>query len=159
MIGVAPIHDAARIDAVLTDPWVAARIRHDGREPGHIDHPALTYHGAHVGGALVGVFVVIQHTACEVEVHAALLRSAMRSGRALGRLFLDQLWHDQPELLRITAPVLATLPSAANYCRKLGFVDEGVRRQACRVGGVPTDVVYLGLLRSSTLIRQYDLTD
>ena len=138
--------DVAAIHAVLIDPWVAARIRHDGRDPGYIDHPALVYHGAYTEGTLEGVFMAIHHSPWEVEVHAALLRSATRYGREFGRMFLDNLWRD-PELMRVTAPVISTLPSAANYCRRLGFQDEGVRRSAVRVGGVPADVVYLGLLR------------
>jgi hypothetical protein len=146
MLRVAPINDGAAIDQLLADPWVAARIRHDAREPGFIDHPALTYYGAYVDADLVGVFMAITHSPWEVEVHAALLRSATGHGRTLGQLFLDRLWRD-PELMRITAPVLSTLPSAANYCRRLGFKDEGVKRRACKVDGQPADVIYLGLLR------------
>lgn len=146
MLRVEPTADATAIDGVLTDPWVATRIRHDAREPGYIDHPALTYHGAYIDSALAGVFMAIRHSPWEVEVHAALLRSATWHGRALGALFLDQLWQD-PQLLRITAPVLSTLPSATNYCKRLGFEVEGVRRAAVRVNGRPADVIYLGLLR------------
>lgn len=144
---VAPLDDPAAIDAILIDPWVASRIRHDSREPGYVDHPALTYYGAYVDEALVGVFMAIRHTPEDVEVHAALLREATRHGRALGRLFLSVLWQDEA-LLRVTAPVLSTLPSAANYCRRLGFEVEGVKRRACRVRGEPVDVVMLGLLRT-----------
>ncbi|WP_398457425.1 hypothetical protein [Sphingomonas albertensis] len=148
MLSVEPIHDRAVIDAVLSDPWVRAKIAQDDREPGYIDHPLVSYHGAYVDGALAGVFIAVQFTRWEVEVHAALLRPAIRHGRDLGRMFLASVFAD-PEVLRATAYVLGTLPSAANYCRRLGFVDEGVRRSACMVGGVPTDIVVLGLLRSA----------
>ncbi len=147
MLDVRPLASPSVIHDVLTDPWVAQHIRHDAREPGYIEHPAMSYHGAYIDGELAGVFMAIAHTPWEIEVHAALLRQATRHGRALGRLFLDQLWQDA-ELMRVTAPVLSTLTSAANYCRKLGFQDEGVRRRACRVNGLPVDVIYLGLLRA-----------
>ena len=146
-LSVAPIADPAVINAVLQSPWIAARIRHDTREPGYIDSPNIEYHAARVDGRIAGVFMAIRHSEYELEVHAALARWAIRHGRTLGAMFLDQLWEDL-DLLRITAPVLATLPSAVNWCVKLGFEREGVKRSACRIDGEPVDVVYLGMLRS-----------
>lgn len=143
---VQPLSDAAAIDAILADSWVRGKIEQDGREPGYIDHPLVSYHGAYTDGALVGVLIAVQFTRWEVEVHAALLKPAVRHGRDLGRLFLDTVFAD-PVVMRATAYVLGTLPSAANYCRRLGFADEGVRRSACLVGGAPTDIIVLGLLR------------
>jgi RimJ/RimL family protein N-acetyltransferase len=139
--------DPALINAVLRDPWIAARVRHDGREPGYIDDPNLAYYAARVDGRIAGVFMAIAHSRWEVEVHAALARWATPYGRKLGLMFLDELW-SAPDLMRITAPVLATLPSAVNYCHRLGFEREGVKRSACRIDGAAVDVVYLGLLRS-----------
>ncbi len=145
-LSVRPIDDAAVINAVLTDPWIAERIRHDGREPGYIDHPAVSYWAAYADASLAGVFMVVRHSTWEVEVHAALARFAVKHGRALGWLFLAELWRDD-ELLRITAPVLSTLPTAANYCKRLGFRIEGVKRCACRQNGVAVNVIYLGMTR------------
>jgi RimJ/RimL family protein N-acetyltransferase len=150
MLSVGPINDSDAANAILRDPWVRAKLAQDGREPGYIDHPLVSYHGAHVDGRLVGVFIAVQFTRWEVEVHAALLRAAIPHGRALGRLFLETVFAD-PDVLRATAYVLGTLPSAANYCRRLGFADEGVRRSACLVGGMPTDIVVLGLVRCAFL--------
>ncbi|WP_380778079.1 GNAT family N-acetyltransferase [Sphingomonas sp. R86520] len=150
MLSVQPIKDSAATNAILCNPWVHAKLAQDGREPGYIDHPLVSYHGAYVDGSLVGVFIAVQFTRWEVEVHAAMLRPAIPHGRALGRLFLDTVFAT-PDVLRATAYVLGSLPSAANYCRRLGFVDEGVRRSACMVGGVPTDIVVLGLVRGALL--------
>jgi hypothetical protein len=134
------------VNAVLSDPWVAARLSQDGRQPGYIDHPLVSYAAAYANGELLGVFTAIQFTCWEVEVHVALLRHAIHHGRVAGREFLAQVFSD-PDVLRVTAYVLATLPSAVNYCRRLGFVDEGCRRHACMVNAAPTDVLVLGMLR------------
>lgn len=147
MIEVRPLSDPEAIDAILRHPSVAGKVRHDGREPGYIDHPLVSYHGAYVDRALVGVFVAIRFSRWEAEVHAALLPRATRQGRALGLMFLDAVFAD-PEVLRCTGYVLSTLPSAANYCRKLGFEHEGTRRSACMVGGQVVDVLVMGLVRS-----------
>jgi len=149
MLTVKLITDAAVINAVLQSPWIADKIRHDSRDPGYIDSPNIEYHAARVGGRIAGVFMAIRHSEYEIEVHAALARWATRHGRALGAMFLAQLWEDG-NLLRITAPVLATLPSAVNYCLRLGFQREGVKRSACWINGAPVDVVYLGMLRGES---------
>lgn len=125
---------------------LADKLRHDGRDPGYITHPLVRYFGAYQHGELVGIFTAVDFTRWEVEVHVAVLPAAIRNARALCRLFLAVVFAD-PEVMRATAYVLGTLPSAANLCRKLGFVDEGRRRDACRVAGVATDVVVLGMTR------------
>jgi RimJ/RimL family protein N-acetyltransferase len=66
--------------------------------------------------------------------------------RDLARLYLSCIFEDD-EIERVTAYVLGTLPSAANFCRRLGFEYEGARRNACRVDGVLTDVLIYGLTR------------
>lgn len=152
-VSVSVVDDQAVINAVLRDPWIADRIRHDGREPGFIASPAVTYYAARVDNRIAGVFVAIQISAWEIEVHAALARWVTPHGRCLGHEFLAELW-DQPELMRVTAPVLATLPSAANYCRRLAFKDEGVKRTACKIDGNPVDVIYLGLTRDDWLASE-----
>lgn len=144
---VGPLTDRGAIDRILTDPWIAAKITRDGREPGFIDHPLVSYYGAWVDGRLVGVFTLIRFTDIEREVHAALLREALPHGRELGRLFLDIAFAD-PQVLRVTAHVIGSLPSAVNYCLKLGFKREGVRRDACVQNNRVWPVITLGLLRS-----------
>ncbi len=155
MLSVNPIYDPALINAILRDPWIAARLRHDEREPGYIADPNLTYHVAREDGRIAGIFMAIRHTVWEVEVHAALAKWATRYGRDLGRMFLDVLWQE-PDLMRVTAPVLSTLPSAANYCRRLGFRDEGVKRAACRIDGAVVNVVMLGMVREESAAKKPD---
>jgi len=123
-----------------------ARTYHDDRQRGYVDHPAITYYGAYVGSDLAGVFLAKATTPEDMGVHVALRRWATPFGRTLGKLFITTIFRDVL-VERLSADVLGTLPSAVNYCRRLGFVDEGVRRNACRVGGRLTDVVMLGLLR------------
>lgn len=146
LLEVRPLDDAEAINGILNHPSVASKIRHDAREPGYIDHPAVSYEGAWADERLVGVFVAVRFSPWEVEVHAAILPERVRHSRTLAMLFIERAFVD-PEVLRLTAYVLGTLPSAANWCRKVGFKDEGVRRDACRVDGQATDIVVLGLTR------------
>lgn len=150
MLTLQTLTDPDAVNRILSDPWIAPKLAQDGREPGYVNHPLVSYHGAYIDGTLVGLFIAVQFTRWEVEVHAALLRPALPHARDLGRLFLAQVFRDSG-VMRVTAYVLGTLPSAANYCRKLGLVDEGVRRSATMVGGKATDVLVLGLVRSEAL--------
>lgn len=150
MIDVRPLRSRAFVDRILTDPAIGPKIAHDDRSPGFIDHPSVSYCGGYVDGRLAAVFTAVQFSRWEVEVHGAVLPVALRHGRALGRLFLDRVFAD-PDVMRCTAYVLGSLPSAANWVRKLGFTDEGRRREACRVDGVACDVLVLGVTRGEWL--------
>jgi RimJ/RimL family protein N-acetyltransferase len=145
-VKLVPTSDRALVESVLSDPWIASRLARDGGTTDYVDHPLLTYHAAYVGDRLAGVFIAVRFTTWEVEVHVALLPWAVWHGRTLGRMFLAQMF-DDPDVMRVTANVMSTLPSAANYCRRLGFRDEGRRREAFRAGGVLADVIVLGLTR------------
>lgn len=146
MLAVEPLADAEAIERILKDPWIAPKITHDGRGAAYIEHPNLDYFGAYAGGKLVGVFMRVRFTAIETEVHAALLREALPHSRELGRLFLDRVFSDEG-ILRATAHTLGSLKTAVNYCRKLGFVHEGERRNASIQNGRLLPVITLGLLR------------
>lgn len=144
---VYPTTDAALIDRILTAPEIADKVSHDGRSSGYIDHPAVTYWAAEVCGEIVGIFTAIRFSTWEREVHVGILRPGLSRARELSLLFLGHLFSD-PQTMRATAYVLGTLPTAANFCRKLGFKDEGRRRDACAVAGNPCDIIILGMTRA-----------
>lgn len=151
-LSVRPLRDRAAVDRILADPWIAPKIEQNGRGAEYIDHPLLSYWGAYIDGGLVGVFTLIRFTDIEREVHAALLRKALPHSRELGRLFLDRVFAD-PQVLRATAHVIGSLTSAVNYCLRLGFQIEGVRRDACVQKTRVLPIVTLGLLRREWLER------
>ncbi|QPQ55598.1 GNAT family N-acetyltransferase [Allosphingosinicella flava] len=151
-LAVEPLSDADAINGILQHETIAPKLRHDGREPGYIDHPAASYYGAYIDNRLVGVFLAIRFSKWEVQVHVGLLPEAIRYGRSLADLFLAQVFVGQ-EVQRATGYVLSTLPTAANFCRKLGFEHEGTRRQACRVNGALVDIHILGLTRENWQLR------
>jgi RimJ/RimL family protein N-acetyltransferase len=144
---VSPLHDREAIERILRSPGVYEKLIHDGREPGYIDHHAASYWGAWHDEALVGVFLAVRFSQWEVEAHAALEPAAIRFGRDFARLFMARMF-DDPRLERITAYVMGTLPSAVNFCKKLGLKEEGRRRNACMIGGTPCDVLIYGIIRS-----------
>jgi hypothetical protein len=110
-------------------------------------HPQVRYLGALVDGDLVGAFLIIESGFIELDLHALLTRRALPHSRALGRLCLEHAFND-PAIERVTAYVIEGLTSARNYCLKLGFKTEGLRRNACRRHGHLVGVHILGMTRN-----------
>jgi len=145
MLSVEPLSDLDAVSAICADPYVA-RAGHDHRPVAAIDHPNAHYLGAYVEGSLVGAFLVIESGWIELDLHALLTRKALAWCRELGRLCIAWCF-GHPMVQRVTAQVIEGLEAARNYCRRLGFVDEGFRRDAAMVGGELRGVYVLGLTR------------
>lgn len=140
-----PLSDQGALAPLFLDPYIA-RVGHDDRPAAPIEHPDVRYFGARVDGELVGAFMFIESGFIEVDVHALLTRRALPHSRELGRLCLAEAFRD-PRIERVTAYVIEGLTAARNYCLKLGFQFEGIRRNACRQNGRLLSVDILGMTR------------
>lgn len=145
-IELKPLADLAALSSLYADPYIA-RVGHDHRGASPINHPAASYLGAYVDGEFVGAFLVIESGYIELDLHALLARRALPYSRRLGRLCLAMAFA-RAEVQRVTAYVIEDLRSAFNYCLKLGFQSEGMRRDACMKGGKLYGVHVLGMTRN-----------
>lgn len=143
---LAPLTDRTALDALYRDPYIA-RIGHDHRPASPIHHPDAYYFGAHIGGDLVGAFLVIDSGYIECDMHVLLTRRALPHSRALGRMCLDLIFSN-PAIQRVTGYVIEGLEAAKNYGLKIGFKVEGFRRDACMQGGRLLGVHVLGITRN-----------
>lgn len=142
---LAPISaDADEIVGLYRDPYVA-RVADDDAPAEPLTSGA--YLGAWVDRAFVGAYLLIESAARCVDVHSLLTRAALPYCRLLGRICLDCVF-SQSAAYRVTAYVREDLVSALNYCRRLGFVAEGVMRDACRKHGRLMGVHVLGMTRA-----------
>lgn len=146
LLELRPLNDQDALAAIYRDPYVS-RIGHDYRAAEPIKHPNARYLGAYVDGDLVGAFLLIESGSIETDLHALLTRRALEHSRELGRLCLDHVFRS-PEIERVTAYIIGGLTAARNYCLKLGFVTEGLRRNACMQGGQLLGVHILGMTRN-----------
>lgn len=138
--GITPAH---LID-IYSDSYIS-RIGHDHRCAAPVIHPNVTYISAWIGDTFAGAFMAIKQSAIEFELHALLKKKSIRHSRELGRKFLE--WAFSHPILRVTAYIIEGLEAAKNYCIKLGFKEEGCRRNACVKNGIAKDVYILGLIR------------
>lgn len=146
LLDVQPLFDQGALAPLFLDPYIA-RVGHDDRPAAPISHPHVRYLGAYVDGELVGAFMVIESGFVELDLHAMLTRSALKHSRELGRLCLARAFADE-RVERVTAYVIEGLTTARNYCLKLGFQFEGIRRNACRQHGRLLGVHILGMTRN-----------
>jgi hypothetical protein len=146
LLALEPLTDQSALAALYSDPYIA-RVGHDHRPATPLHHPAAHYMGAHVDDVLVGAFLVIESGFIETDVHALLTRRALPHSRELGRLCLHYLFLSSA-IERVTAYVIEGLTSARNYCLKLGFKDEGIRRAACMKNGALVGIYTLGITRN-----------
>jgi hypothetical protein len=129
---------------VYSDPYIT-KVGHDHRPAAPIKHPAVTYLSAWVGDIFAGAFMAIRFSPIEIELHALLKKTSLKHSRALGLACLE--WAFNQPIQRVTAYIIEGLESAKNYCLKLGFKQEGVRRSACVQGGIIKNVYVLGITR------------
>lgn len=129
---------------LCSDPYIA-KVGHDHRPLARVAHPQVVYLSAWVGETFAGAFMAIRGKV-DIELHAMLKKWAVPWSRELGRACLA--WAFSQPINRVTALVIEGLTSARNYCLRLGFKPEGIRRGACVQGGVAKDVHMLGMLRS-----------
>jgi hypothetical protein len=155
LLELQPITDLGALAPLFLDPYIA-RVGHDDRPAAPIDHPHVHYLGACVDGHLVGAFMVIESGFIEVDVHALLTRCALPHSRDLGRLCLAQAFANSV-IERVTAYVIEGLTTARNYCLKLGFQIEGMRRSACRQNGRLLGLYVLGMTRNEWEKSTWDL--
>lgn len=135
------------VNAICQHPAVRSAVSTDQREPGFINSPLVDYLGAFVDEELVGVFLVIEASDLERDLHALLLPEAIAHSRVLGRACINHVFNSTG-VRRVTAYVSSARPSTINYCKRLGFVSEGIRRNAESRNGFLFDVHTLGMTRS-----------
>ncbi len=143
---VRPIENKDVISALYEAPEFQV-VAHDHRGAEPVFAPFAKYLGAYVDGKLAGLFLILESGFIEVDLHAFILRRFVRQARDLGRACLAYVFADGV-IQRATAYVIDGLDSAVNYCLKLGFKREGVRRDACLKGGVLRPVHVLCITRA-----------
>ncbi len=139
------VKEIESLTELFKDPYIA-KIGHDHRALAPIEHPHVKYLSAKLNGQQVGAFMIVESGFVEIDIHAMLSKQALEHSRDFGRLCL--IWaFAQKHINRVTAYIIEGLDSAKNYCLKLGFKNEGMRRGACLKNGRLVGVHILGMTR------------
>lgn len=130
---------------LYSDPLIA-RTGDDHCPAYPVFHPLATYLSAWVDGVFAGAYLIIKFSATEFESHSFLMRSATRSSRAFGSMLLAWVFGNDG-VMRLTGYVREGLESARNHCLRMGFKQEGFRRDALLVNGEPKGIYVMGITR------------
>lgn len=131
---------------VYSDPYIA-KVGHDHRPAAPIIHSAATYLSAFILSEFAGAFLVIRQSAIEYEVHALLKKRSRIMSRDLGKACIDWMFSN-PQIARVTASIIEDNKTTVNYCLKLGFEQEGFKRDACLTCGLLRGIHIMGMTRS-----------
>lgn len=134
------------LQRLYADPYIQ-RVGWDEVPAQPINHPAVQYLSALVYGNFAGAFMAVRFSDREIEMHSLIRKEYIKDSRELGGMALDWAFA-QDGVQRVTAYIISDLVSAMNYCLKLGFKFEGIRREACVKNGVPLDVHIFGILKN-----------
>lgn len=143
VLSIKETRNLAIINQFYLDPHIVAGAKRDGVMLGARDHPAIHYLICEIDAKPAGFYAVVQLNDIDWEAHVCLMKWAIPQARDFGAMVIDWLWAAGAQ--RITVPAIKA--TTVNYCRRLGFSIEGVRRKAVSVNGARLDVTYLGLLR------------
>lgn len=139
--GITPEH----LQEVYSDPFIA-RAAHDSRPFQPVNHPLASYLTATVGGNFAGAFLAIRASNFEIDVHALLKQEFAQESRALGLEFLKWAFSIK-DVQRVSANICQGLESVRNYCLKLGFKQEGFKRQAVSRHGEIGGIYMMGITK------------
>ena len=146
MLQVEPGITQTDLQRLYSDPYIQ-RVGWDEVPAQPILHPHVQYLSALVYGDFAGAFMAIRFSDREIEMHSLLRKKYLPESRELAGLALD--WAFSRSLVhRVTAYITGDLVAAMNFCLKLGFKFEGIRREACIKNGVPLDVHIFGILKN-----------
>ena len=142
-LSIEETYDEELVNSFYADKFIYNGVKRDGIKACFRSHPAIKYLLCKVDGRSVGFFVVAAGSAIDWEAHVCLSKLAIPYGRQFGSMVIEWIW--KQGAIRITVPTIKT--STVNFCKRLGFDVEGVRRNGAMIDGTLHDVTFLGLLK------------
>lgn len=139
--GITPEH----LQEVYSDPFIA-RAGHDHRAFQPVNHPLASYLTATAGDMFAGAFLAIRTSHFEIEAHALIKRVFVEESREFGHEFLSWAFSIDG-VQRVSANIREGLGSVRNYCLKLGFQQEGFKRQALMHCGQLEGIYMMGITK------------
>ena len=99
-----------------------------------------------VNGVYAGAFLMIRFSKTEMEAHSLLKKEFIKHSRELGKEALEWIFN-QENILRVTTHIPDYLNLAMNYVKKIGFKEEGIKRDATTKDGKITNIHLFGITK------------
>lgn len=134
------------INEIYNSEYIISCIGYDSCSPSYINHPLAKYISAWCNELFLGLILCVRYNQYEIEMHSLLKKESIPYSREIGKIIIDKMFSDQ-EVIRITAPVQGDLKSTMNFLEKIGFVKEGIKKDAIIKKGIITDMYIYGITR------------
>ncbi len=135
------------LTAIYTDSYIKNAIKQDNTEFLPIKHHLVTYYKASIKDKFAGAFLSIAFSQSEIELHSLLFKDSIKYSRQLGKMIIDKSFNDNNKIQRITVLIIDGLNTAKNYCEKLGFKLEGIKRNSYLKNKEYKDVFIYGITK------------
>lgn len=140
--GITPEHLAF----LYSDPLIA-RTGDDGSPAYPCFHELATYLSAWVDGEFAGAYLIVKYSPTEFECHSRILKKNTLQSRELCKLLFRWVF-SHAGVIRLTGYVREGFESMRNHCLRMGFQQEGFRRDALLVSGEPKGIYIMGITRN-----------
>lgn len=134
------------VQSLYADDYIKESYRNDIEEYNFSANSNVSYLGMFVDGDLAGMFICIDISPIEVEVHLAFYREYTVYSRDICREFIRWMFEEN-EIHRITTYVMDFRRKAVNLALKIGFKYEGLMKKCTIRDGVWYDKHVLGITK------------
>jgi len=135
------------IEETYSDKYILSCIEYDYGTPSYINHPLAKYYSAWYKEEFLGLILCVRYNKYEIEMHSLLKKESIQYSREIGKLIIEEMFSDK-DVLRITAPVQGNLKSTMNFLEKIGFVKEGIKKDAIIKKEIVTDMHIYGITKT-----------
>lgn len=135
------------IEETYSNKYIISRIEYDSCTPSYIDHHLAKYYSAWNKEEFLGLILCVRYNKFEIEMHSLLKKESIPYSREIGKLIIKEMFSDK-DVLRITAPVQCNLKSTMNFLEKIGFVKEGIKKDAIIKKEIITDIYIYGITKT-----------
>ena len=135
------------IEETYSDKYILSCIEYDSSTPSYIDHPLAKYYSSWNKEEFLGLILCVRYNKFEIEMHSLLKKESIPYSRDIGKLIIEEMFSDK-DVLRITAPVQGNLKSTMNFLEKIGFVKEGIKKDAIIKKEIVTDIYIYGITKT-----------
>jgi len=130
---------------IYKDSYIS-KVAHDNMTFAPVVHPLAFYMSTWVNGVYAGAFLMIRFSKTEMEAHSLLKKEFIKHSRELGKEALEWIFN-QENILRVTTHIPDYLNLAMNYVKKIGFKEEGIKRDATTKDGKITNIHLFGITK------------
>jgi hypothetical protein len=137
---------SSMIEETYSDKYILSCIEYDSSTPSYINHPLAKYYSAWNNKEFLGLILCVRYNKFEIEMHSLLKKESIPHSREIGKLIIEEMFNNE-DVLRITAPVQGNLKSTMNFLEKIGFVKEGIKKDAIIKKAIVTDMYIYGITK------------